>query len=85
MGGRSEEVVESPLMTADELARWLACTRRAVYDRVFRGQVPGAVRVGRRLYFRRSEVSRWLGLAPPGDRSRGAGQGGPSGHARAKR
>lgn len=63
MGGEQAKAEASPLMTADELAQWLACTRRAVYDRVFRGQVPGAVRVGRRLYFRRAEISRWLGLA----------------------
>ncbi|MCA9714319.1 MAG: helix-turn-helix domain-containing protein [Myxococcales bacterium] len=48
-------------MTADELASWLHCTRRAVYDRVFRGQVPGVVRVGRRLYFRRADIEHWLG------------------------
>ncbi len=71
---------ESPLMTAEELAGWLSCTRRAVYDRVFRGQVPGAVRVGRRLYFRRGEVEAWLGLGSRGAKScyvRG-GQGGLS-------
>ncbi|MCA9691713.1 MAG: helix-turn-helix domain-containing protein [Myxococcales bacterium] len=48
-------------MTADELADWLHCTRRAVYDRVWRGQLPGVVRVGRRLYFRRAEIEAWLG------------------------
>ena len=50
----------SPLMTADELAMWLHCTRRAVYDRVYRGQLPGSVRVGRRLYFMRENVLMWL-------------------------
>ena len=64
--------VSSPLMTPEELATWLACTRRAVYDRVFRGQIPGSVRVGRRLYFRREDIIVWLGLAsqsPPALRS----------------
>lgn len=51
---------ESPLMTADELARWLHCSRRAVYDRVYRGQLPGTVRVGRRLYFMREIVLAFL-------------------------
>ncbi|HNH48992.1 MAG TPA: hypothetical protein PKY30_18250, partial [Myxococcota bacterium] len=37
---------ESPLLTADDLALWFHCTRRAIYDRVFRGQVPGVVRLG---------------------------------------
>ena len=50
----------SPLMTADELAMWLHCTRRAVYYRVYRGQLPGSVRVGRRLYFMRDRVLGWL-------------------------
>jgi len=50
----------SPLMTADELAMWLQCSRRAVYDRVYRGQLPGPVRVGRRLYFMRENVLAWL-------------------------
>ena len=51
---------DSPLMTADELAGWLHCSRRAVYDRVYRGQLPGAIRVGRRLYFRREVVLAFL-------------------------
>ena len=50
----------SPLMTADELASWLHCSRRAVYDRVYRGQLPGVVRVGRRLYFVRETVLAFL-------------------------
>lgn len=51
---------ESPLLTADELAVWFHCTRRAIYDRVFRGQLPGVVRLGRRLYFDRATVEQWL-------------------------
>lgn len=51
---------ESPLLTADDLALWFHCTRRAIYDRVFRGQVPGVVRLGRRLYFDRATVEDWL-------------------------
>ena len=54
------EAAVSPLMTADELATWLHCSRRAVYDRVYRGQLPGTVRVGRRLYFVRESVLRFL-------------------------
>jgi predicted DNA-binding transcriptional regulator AlpA len=50
----------SPLMTADELAGWLHCSRRAVYDRVYRGQLPGMVRVGRRVYFLRESVLAFL-------------------------
>lgn len=82
----------SPLMTADELATWLACTRRAVYDRVFRGQIPGVLRVGRRLYFRRAEILHWLGLQSAATRPRSADvcyvrreHGGLSAHARSTR
>jgi len=59
----------SPLMTPDELATWLHCTRRAVYDRVYRGQLPGPVRVGRRLYFLRDRMLTWL-REPTDPRSR---------------
>ena len=55
-----ESPQESPLMTAEQLAGWLHCSRRAVYDRVYRGQLPGAIRVGRRLYFRREIVLAFL-------------------------
>ncbi|MBK8264625.1 MAG: helix-turn-helix domain-containing protein [Nannocystis sp.] len=47
-------------MTPDELAGWLHCSRRAVYDRVYRGQLPGSLRVGRRLYFMREIVIAFL-------------------------
>ena len=65
----SSSTAVSPLMTPDELASWLHCTRRAVYDRVYRGQLPGPVRVGRRLYFLRDRVLTWLREATdPGPR-----------------
>lgn len=51
---------EAPLLTADDLAAWFRCSRRAVYDRVFRNQIPGVVRLGRRLYFDRVAVQAWL-------------------------
>jgi len=66
MGWRSGDTAtgatrrESPLMTADELAGWLHCSRRAIYDRVYCGQIPGVVRVGRRLYFVRDSVIAFL-------------------------
>lgn len=56
----SSSTAVSPLMTPDELASWLHCTRRAVYDRIYRGQLPAPVRVGRRLYFLRDRVLIWL-------------------------
>jgi excisionase family DNA binding protein len=53
----------SPLLTADEVAALLRTTRKAVYDRVARGAMPGVVRMGRRVLFRRDEVYAALGLA----------------------
>jgi excisionase family DNA binding protein len=50
----------SPLLTVDELAVWFHCSRRAIYDRVFRAQIPGVVRLGRRLYFDRATLEEWL-------------------------
>ena len=49
------------LLQPDELAEALRTTRKAVYAMAQRGQIPGAIRIGRRLLFRRSEVVRWLG------------------------
>src|SRR5258708_6882017 len=46
------------LLTADEVAAWLRTTRKAVYQKVERGILPGAWHVGRRLYFLRAELLR---------------------------
>lgn len=61
------------LLTADEVARWLRTTVRAVYAKAERGTLPGATHVGRRLYFVRSEL---LALVEQG---RVPHLGGPSG------
>ena len=59
-GGRIDDADWHDVDASDELAAWLHCSRRAVYDRVYRGQLPGAVRVGRRLYFMRESVIAFL-------------------------
>jgi excisionase family DNA binding protein len=50
------------LLTAEEVAAWLKTTVKAVYARAERGTLPGALRPppGRRLYFVRAELLRWL-------------------------
>ena len=48
------------LLTADEVAALLRKTRKAIYVMVERGQLPGVVRIGRRLLFRRAELLDWL-------------------------
>jgi excisionase family DNA binding protein len=50
---RSDPKVLPYWLTVDEVAAWLRTTRKAVYARVERGRLPGAVRNGRRLLVRR--------------------------------
>lgn len=51
------------LLTPKEVAAWLRTTVQAVYAKAERGTLPGATRVGRRLYFLRAEL---LGLVEQG-------------------
>jgi len=44
------------LLTPGEVAAWLGTTVKAVYAKAERGTLPGATRVGRRLYFLRTEL-----------------------------
>lgn len=44
------------LLTPQEVADWLKSTVSAIYAKAERGTLPGAVRVGRRLYFVRAEL-----------------------------
>jgi excisionase family DNA binding protein len=48
------------LLTADEAADLLRTTRRAIYAMVERGQLPGVVRVRRRVLFRSDALLHWL-------------------------
>jgi excisionase family DNA binding protein len=48
------------LATVDEVAEWLRTTRRAVYARAERGGLPGATRLGGRLYFDRGTLLAWV-------------------------
>jgi len=47
-------------MTADEVAALLRTTRVAVYALVSRHQLPGVVRLGRRVLFRTQDLVDWL-------------------------
>lgn len=53
-----------PLLTVEELGELLRVSPKAVYAMVRRGQVKGAIKVGRRLRFDRDAVLEWLGRAP---------------------
>jgi excisionase family DNA binding protein len=48
------------LLTADEMAQLLRTSRQVIYNMVSKFQLPGVVRVGRRVLFRRGEVLGWL-------------------------
>ena len=48
------------LLTADEVAAWLKTSRKAIYAKAERGSLPGATYVGRRLYFLRADLLKWV-------------------------
>ena len=52
---------EAILLTPDEVATLLRTSRKAIYSMAERGALPGTVRIGRRLLFRRDELIHWLG------------------------
>ena len=48
------------LLTADEVAKFLRVSRKAVYCMVDRGEIPGVTRIGRRVRFHRDSLFAWL-------------------------
>jgi excisionase family DNA binding protein len=48
------------LLTVDELARYLGVPRRNVYFWRANREGPPAFKVGKRIYFRASDVAAWL-------------------------
>ena len=48
------------LLTADDAANLLRTTRRAIYAMVERGQLPGVVRVRRRVLLKSDALLHWL-------------------------
>jgi excisionase family DNA binding protein len=48
------------LLTVDEAAALLRTTRRAVYAMIERRQVPGIIRIRRRVLFRTDDLLHWL-------------------------
>jgi excisionase family DNA binding protein len=60
-GRRSIEADAPPiLLTVDEAAELLRTTRRAMYAMVERRQVPGVVRIRRRVLFLSADLLEWL-------------------------
>ena len=56
---------ESPqlpaLLTPTEVAASLRTSRKAIYAMIERGQLPGIVRIGRRVLVREDSLLDWLG------------------------
>ena len=48
------------LLTADEVAVALRTTRKAIYAMIERDQLPGVVRIGRRVLVRQDALLDWL-------------------------
>ena len=48
------------LLTVDDTAALLRTSRRAIYAMVERGQIPGVIRLQRRLLFRADHLVHWL-------------------------
>jgi excisionase family DNA binding protein len=48
------------LLTPNEVAEILRTSRKAIYSMVERGQLPGIVRIGRRLLLREEALLDWL-------------------------
>jgi excisionase family DNA binding protein len=48
------------LLTVDEVASVIRKTPEALYAMVARGQLPGVVRIGRRVLVRQSDLLKWL-------------------------
>ena len=48
------------LLTATDVADLLRTSRNAVYAMVERDQLPGVIRIGRRLRFRRDTLVDWI-------------------------
>ena len=48
------------LLTPNEVAELLRTSRKAIYSMVERGQLPGVVRIGRRVLVREEALLDWL-------------------------
>jgi excisionase family DNA binding protein len=48
------------LLTVDEAAELLRTTRRAIYAMIERRQLPGVIRIRRRVLFRADDLLHWL-------------------------
>jgi excisionase family DNA binding protein len=58
---RLDDVSAMPMMlTVDDAAKLLRTTRRAIYAMLERRQLPGVIRIRRRVLIRSAELLEWL-------------------------
>ena len=57
---RCEVELPPPLLTVQDLAVLLSTSSSGIYSRVARGQIPGALRIGRSLRFNPRVIAEWL-------------------------
>ncbi|MFH1728621.1 MAG: helix-turn-helix domain-containing protein [Pseudomonadota bacterium] len=53
------DITAEKLLTVDDLAHWLNCSKKAIYNLVHYRQIP-FLKIGRRLRFRHTEIEKWL-------------------------
>jgi excisionase family DNA binding protein len=58
--GVKRETTFPRLFTVDEVADLLRTTRRAIYAMIERGQLPGVIRIRRRVLLRADDLLHWL-------------------------
>ena len=58
--GKGQAVGSHIVMTVEDVAELLRTTTRAIYAMVERRQLPGIVRIGRRVLFRSADLLNWL-------------------------
>lgn len=53
-------MMDEPLWTPEDLAKYTGTTVKTVYDWKLRGVGPKVLKIGRHLRYRRSDVEEWL-------------------------